>query len=65
MPFPYRPPVIALRAIEVAPSVVAQEERRLIAIIESERSSEDERFEALVSLANLASRLVIKLAGGE
>jgi|HubBroStandDraft_2_1064218.scaffolds.fasta_scaffold2447768_2 hypothetical protein len=63
MPFQYKPPVFALRVVETALSVVTREEHRLIAIIDSERSSPDERFAALANLADLARELVIKLAG--
>lgn len=51
-----------LRAIDTALWLADREERRLIARIEAEDSSINQRFEALVELAVFSRQIVIMLA---
>ena len=54
MPSPRNASVSATRAINVAISLVEQQEERLRAVIESKQATPDEKFAALVDLAHLA-----------
>jgi hypothetical protein len=58
---PRNPPAAALRAIDTALWIVEREERRFIARIESEHSSDNQRFQALVELAFFSRQIVILL----
>ena len=55
---PRNPPAAALRAIDTALWVAEREERRFIARIESEHSSDNQRFQAL---AIFSRQIVIML----
>jgi len=52
----------AVRAIDIAISLVEREELRLRAVIESDKASADERFRALQDLAYLSEIVVRELA---
>ena len=52
----------AVRAIDIAISVVDREEQRLRAVMESDSSSGEERFQALQDLAYLSGVVVRELA---
>ena len=62
MTIPRNPPATALRAIDTALWLAEREERRLIAKIEAEDSTTNQRFEALVELAIFSRHIVIMLA---
>jgi hypothetical protein len=62
MPSPRNTSVCAARAIELALGLVEQREQRLRGIIESEQTTPDEKFEALIDLARLTGILLHEMA---
>ena len=62
MPSPRNTSVCAARAIELALGLVEHRELRLRGIIESEQTTPDEKFEALIELARLTGILSHKMA---
>jgi hypothetical protein len=55
----------AERAIEAALNLCDQHQQNLCAIVESEQATPDEKYQALVSLANLTGILVGQAAEAE
>jgi hypothetical protein len=62
IPSPRNTSVSAARVINLAIGLVEQQEERLRDILESKQATPDEKFEALVNLANLAGIVLHKAA---
>jgi predicted nucleotidyltransferase len=65
MPSPRNSSISAARAINVAVTLVEQQQEQLRAIIESTQSRPEEKFQALVDLAHLAGILLHEMAVAE
>jgi hypothetical protein len=62
MPSPHNRSVYAERAIHVALNLVDEHEERLRSILESNLSTPEEKFQALVNLAHLAGTLLHEMS---
>ena len=65
MPSPRNVSVSAERTINMALDLLDRQKQRLCAIVESERATPDEKYQALVSLAYMTGILMCEAAAGE
>ena len=65
MPSPRNLSISAERAVKIALRLVDQYEMRLRTVIESEQTSPEEKFQALIDLAHLTGILVREAADAE